>query len=96
MNAIMYACISTDFEGVYSASRHWLFEEICPPWDIGIGGNLSTSGHQLDLILPPCGVGTCFSIWRIFGCVYVFGYLDLAFLSLYGHGLISSSVPIFY
>ena len=46
--------------------------------------------------LPPCGVGTCFGMWRIFGYVYVFGYLDLAFLSLYGYGLSSSFVPAFF
>jgi hypothetical protein len=34
MNAIMYVCIGTGFEGVYSVSEHWLFEEICPPQDI--------------------------------------------------------------
>ena len=45
MNAIMYACISTDFEGVYSASEHWLFEEIYRPQDIGIRGDWLTSGY---------------------------------------------------
>ena len=91
MNAIMYVCIGTGFEGVYLVSEHWPFEGICRPRDIGIrgdwlssgywflrifvhlgtfgiGGDLSTSGPQLDLILPPCVVGICFCI---FGYVYV-------------------------
>ena len=56
-------------EEVYSASRHWLFEEICRPRDIGIRGDWLTSGYWLDLILPPYGVGVCFSYARL--CIYL-------------------------
>ena len=54
MNAIMYVCIGTGFEGVYLVSEHWPFEGICRPRDIGIRGDLSTSGHlALEEICRP-------------------------------------------
>ena len=82
MNAIMYVCIGTGFEGVYSASEHWLFEEICPPRDIGIRGDLSTSGHlALEEICRPRDLSL---IWFCphAGLVFVFVYLAMY---MFGH-----------
>ena len=51
------------------------FEEICRPRDMGFGGDLSTSGLQFDLTLPPCGVD-------IYLCMFSYGHLGISFFNM--------------